>query len=48
MTAVAQPVTITTDDGERVSGLLQSPPEARACYVLAHGAGAVSVRCAPR
>lgn len=40
MTAVAQPVTITTDDGERVSGLLQSPPEARACYVLAHGAGA--------
>jgi predicted alpha/beta-hydrolase family hydrolase len=24
----------------RVSGLLQVPPEARACYVLAHGAGA--------
>jgi uncharacterized protein len=24
----------------RVSGLLQAPPEARACYVLAHGAGA--------
>ena len=24
----------------RVSGLLQTPPRARACYVLAHGAGA--------
>jgi len=24
----------------RVSGLLQAPPRARACYVLAHGAGA--------
>lgn len=28
-------------DGEiRVSGLLQAPPDARACFVLAHGAGA--------
>src|SRR5882762_3906935 len=35
-----QPVTITVDDAQRVSGLLQAPPEARACYVLAHGAGA--------
>ena len=35
-----QPVTITIDDGRRVSGLLQVPPGARACYVLAHGAGA--------
>ncbi len=35
-----QPVTITVDDGQRVSGLLQSPSRARACYVLAHGAGA--------
>jgi predicted alpha/beta-hydrolase family hydrolase len=35
-----QPVTITVDDARRVSGLLQTPPEARACYVLAHGAGA--------
>jgi predicted alpha/beta-hydrolase family hydrolase len=34
------PVTITLDDGTRVSGLLQAPPRARACYVLAHGAGA--------
>jgi hypothetical protein len=32
-------VTIAVD-GERVSGLLQAPPEARACYVVAHGAGA--------
>lgn len=35
-----QPVTITVDDARRVSGLLQAPREARACYVLAHGAGA--------
>lgn len=33
-------VTITVNDTQRVSGLLQAPPEARACYVLAHGAGA--------
>jgi predicted alpha/beta-hydrolase family hydrolase len=36
----AEPVTITVSDAIRVSGLLQSPPRARACYVLAHGAGA--------
>ena len=36
----AEPVTITLDDGTRVSGLIQAPPRARACYVLAHGAGA--------
>src|SRR5258707_691088 len=36
----AQSVTITVNDAQRVSGLLQAPPEARACYVLAHGAGA--------
>ena len=35
-----QPATITVDDGHRVSGLLQAPAEARACYVMAHGAGA--------
>src|SRR2546425_11713531 len=35
-----QPVTLTVNDAQRVSGLLQAPPEARACYVLAHGAGA--------
>ncbi len=31
---------ITVDDAQNVSGLLQTPPNARACYVLAHGAGA--------
>ena len=36
----AKPVTISFDDGTRVSGLLQAPKNARACYVLAHGAGA--------
>jgi uncharacterized protein len=35
-----EPVAIALDDGPRVSGLLQIPPRARACYVLAHGAGA--------
>jgi len=35
-----QPVTINLDDAQRVSGLLQAPADARACYVLAHGAGA--------
>ena len=34
-----RPVTINVDDARRVSGLLQAPPEARVCYVLAHGAG---------
>ena len=38
--AVAEPVAIVGDDGVRVSGLLQMPRDARACYVLAHGAGA--------
>ena len=33
-------VTITIDDGRRVSGLLQAPNNAHICYVLAHGAGA--------
>ena len=36
----AKRVTITIDDTRHVSGLLQTPPKARACYVLAHGAGA--------
>jgi len=35
-----QPVIIRIDAAQRVSGLLQAPPKARACYVLAHGAGA--------
>lgn len=33
-------VTIAVDDAHRVSGLLQVPRAARACYVFAHGAGA--------
>src|SRR5262249_31522301 len=35
-----QPLTITVDDARTVSGLLLAPPQARACYILAHGAGA--------
>jgi predicted alpha/beta-hydrolase family hydrolase len=33
-------ITITVNDAQRVSGLLHAPQHARACYVLAHGAGA--------
>jgi hypothetical protein len=40
MGANPQPATITVDNTHRVSGLLQAPPEARTCYVMAHGAGA--------
>jgi len=40
MTANPQPVTIAIDETQRVSGLLQAPPPVRACYVMAHGAGA--------
>lgn len=36
----AQPVTIPLGDGATVSGLLLAPPDARAAYVFAHGAGA--------
>lgn len=36
----AQTVTIEVGDHGRVSGLLQKPASARACYILAHGAGA--------
>jgi predicted alpha/beta-hydrolase family hydrolase len=35
-----RPVTIVVDESHRVSGLLLAPRGARACYVLAHGAGA--------
>ena len=35
-----QPITILVNDAQRVSGLLQVPTPASACYVLAHGAGA--------
>ena len=38
--SIAKPISITVSDTVRVSGLLQKPPHARACYVLAHGAGA--------
>jgi predicted alpha/beta-hydrolase family hydrolase len=36
----AKPITIAIDGTTRVSGLLQAPADARACYVFAHGAGA--------
>lgn len=35
-----RPISIAVTDAVRISGLLQTPPNARACYVLAHGAGA--------
>jgi predicted alpha/beta-hydrolase family hydrolase len=35
-----KPVTIAVDETRSVSGLLLAPRSARACYVLAHGAGA--------
>jgi predicted alpha/beta-hydrolase family hydrolase len=38
--AQPQSVSMTVDGARRVSGLLQVPNAARACYVLAHGAGA--------
>jgi predicted alpha/beta-hydrolase family hydrolase len=38
--AAAKAVSIAVSDATRVSGLLQAPPRARACYVFAHGAGA--------
>jgi predicted alpha/beta-hydrolase family hydrolase len=34
------PVSIALGSDSRVSGLLEAPRDARACYVLAHGAGA--------
>jgi predicted alpha/beta-hydrolase family hydrolase len=40
MSEQAQPLSIPLADGQAVSGLLQMPPDARACYVMAHGAGA--------
>jgi uncharacterized protein len=38
--ARAEPITIAGNHDIHVSGLLQTPPQARACYVFAHGAGA--------
>src|SRR5688572_1985596 len=40
ISADPQSIMITVDDAQRISGLFQVPPDARACYVLAHGAGA--------
>lgn len=40
METTAKQVSISLDDGQQVSGLLLTPPDARTCYVLAHGAGA--------
>jgi len=40
MSTGPRPVEIRIDDARRVSALLQGPSGARACYVLAHGAGA--------
>lgn len=39
-TTAAKPLTIAVGNDIEVSGLLQMPQPARACYVLAHGAGA--------
>lgn len=38
--ADANELTIAVDASRRVSALLRAPADARACYVLAHGAGA--------
>jgi predicted alpha/beta-hydrolase family hydrolase len=35
-----KPVTISIEGEKRISGLLQTPSNAIACYVMAHGAGA--------
>ena len=37
---LAKPITFAVDGDTRLSGLLQAPPGARACFVMAHGAGA--------
>jgi predicted alpha/beta-hydrolase family hydrolase len=36
----AKPVTIEVNATTRVSGLLKSAPESKACFIVAHGAGA--------
>lgn len=38
--SVAERLTLAIDETSRVSALLQLPPAATACFVLAHGAGA--------
>ncbi len=37
---IGEPLTLEVQGGRRVSARLELPPGARACYVLAHGAGA--------
>ena len=37
---VSQPLTIRVSEAETVSALFSRPEPSRACYVLAHGAGA--------
>jgi predicted alpha/beta-hydrolase family hydrolase len=39
-TADSQSMEIVVDDATRVSGILIAPPDATACFVVAHGAGA--------
>src|SRR6185295_7451056 len=39
-TASPKPLSIAISESQRVSGLLDAPRGAIACYVLAHGAGA--------
>jgi hypothetical protein len=36
----AKPVSIEVNGSTRVSGLLNAPPDSKACFVVAHGAGA--------
>lgn len=38
--AAIESLTVAVPGGQRVSALLLHPADARACYVLAHGAGA--------
>jgi hypothetical protein len=38
--AAEEPIGVTVREGERVSALLTSPPDASVCLVLGHGAGA--------
>jgi predicted alpha/beta-hydrolase family hydrolase len=40
MGATPEPLSIAVADGSTVSALWQRPADARACYVMAHGAGA--------
>jgi uncharacterized protein len=40
MSSTTERVSVAVGESLRVSGLLQAPPRPRACYVLAHGAGA--------